>query len=89
MQDVLGAENDFGDVLVLKSGSDFRDLSEFTLELEDTPPGSVRKKIIKRITGRLHPSQSQVNLHGYALILKERDIPLNQDQNRRRNLLSS
>lgn len=68
MQNVLGAENDLGDVLVLKSGSDFRDLSEFTLELEDTPPGSVRKKIIKRIDGRLYASQSEVDLHNYALI---------------------
>lgn len=69
VQNVLGAENDLGDVLVLKSGSDFRDLSEFTLELEDTPPGSVRKKIIKRIDGRLYASQSEVDLHNYALIL--------------------
>jgi len=51
-QEVLGAEGDNGDVLVLKSGTDFRNLSEFTLELEDTPPGSIRRKVIKRITGR-------------------------------------
>lgn len=57
-QDVLGAESDRGDVLVLKSGSDFRDLSEFTLQVEDTPPGSVRRKVIKRITGRYTVSQS-------------------------------
>lgn len=51
-QEVLGAENDKGDVLLVKSGTDFRDLSEFTLELEDTPSGSVRRKTIKSITGR-------------------------------------
>lgn len=48
---VLGAEGDRGDVLVLKSGTDFRDLSEITLELEGTPPNSVRAMVIKRITG--------------------------------------
>lgn len=50
-QDVLGAEKDEGDVLVVKSGTDFRDLSEFTLELADTPKGSVRTKLIKSIRG--------------------------------------
>ncbi|GJE86791.1 bifunctional metallophosphatase/5'-nucleotidase [Phanerochaete sordida] len=50
--EVLGAEDDHGDVLVVKSGTDFRDLSEFTLELEDTPEGSVRRKVIKRIQGK-------------------------------------
>ncbi|KAJ3741932.1 Metallo-dependent phosphatase-like protein [Lentinula detonsa] len=48
----LGAEQDHGDILVIKSGTDFRDLSDFTLTLESTPAGSVRKKIIKSITGR-------------------------------------
>lgn len=50
-QDVLGAEKDEGDILVVKSGTDFRDLSEFTLELEDAPKGSVRTKLIKSIRG--------------------------------------
>ena len=50
--EVLGAEEDHGDVLVVKSGTDFRDLSEFTLELEDTPSGSVRRKLIKKIDGK-------------------------------------
>ena len=50
---VLGAANDEGDVLIVKSGTDFRDLSEFVLELEDTVEGSVRKKLIKRIRGKL------------------------------------
>ncbi|KAG6874324.1 hypothetical protein C0995_001549 [Termitomyces sp. Mi166 len=51
---VLGAEEDQGDVLIVKSGTDFRDLSELNLDLKDTPPGSVRRKIIKRITGKRH-----------------------------------
>lgn len=49
---VLGAEEDKGDVLVIKSGTDFRDFSEICLELEDTPEGSARKKLISRITGK-------------------------------------
>lgn len=49
---VLGADGDKGDVLIVKSGTDFRDLSEFTLELADTPPGSVRRKVIKAIHGQ-------------------------------------
>lgn len=49
---VLGAEADEGDVLIVKSGTDFRDLSEFVLELEDTPEGSVRRKLVKGIRGK-------------------------------------
>ncbi|KAH9981482.1 5'-nucleotidase [Lactifluus volemus] len=51
---VLGAEEDKGDVLVVKSGTDFRDLSEVRLDLQDTPEGSVRKKLISRVTGKRH-----------------------------------
>jgi len=40
-------------VLVVKSGTDFRDLSELTLELENTP-GCIRKKIIKSVRGMKH-----------------------------------
>ena len=47
----IGSEGDNGDILVVKSGTDFRELSELTLELEDTPPGSVRKKVIKAVHG--------------------------------------
>lgn len=47
----IGSEGDHGDILVVKSGTDFRELSELTLELEYTPPGSVRKKVIKAVHG--------------------------------------
>lgn len=47
----IGSEGDNGDILVVKSGTDFRELSELTLELEDTSPGSVRKKVIKAVHG--------------------------------------
>lgn len=50
-QPCLGAEKDEGDVLVAKSGTDFRDLSEILLTLSDTPAGSARKKAIKAIKG--------------------------------------
>lgn len=47
----LGAEDDNGDILVVKSGTDFRDLSEISLELVDSPSGSIRGKVISKITG--------------------------------------
>ncbi len=53
-QTVLGAEDDHGDVLVVKSGCDFRDLSEFVLDLEDSPIGSIRRKFIRDISGVRH-----------------------------------
>ena len=49
-QPLLGAEGDDG-VLVIKSGTDFRDLSEIHLELEDAPEGSVRRKYISAVHG--------------------------------------
>lgn len=48
---VLGAELDNSDVLVVKSGTDFRDLSEIRIILESTPKGNVRNKIVKSISG--------------------------------------
>lgn len=49
---VLGGEDDKGDVLIVKSGTDFRDLSELSLEIEDVQDaGAVRKKVIRRATG--------------------------------------
>ena len=32
-------------------GADFRELSEFTLKLENAPPGSVRKEVTKEVHG--------------------------------------
>ncbi|KAF8582061.1 Metallo-dependent phosphatase [Ramaria rubella] len=49
----LGTEDDDG-VLVIKSGTDFRDLSDLTLVLEDGPPGAVRRKLVKSVTGKRH-----------------------------------
>ncbi|KAL5490069.1 hypothetical protein ACEPAI_4902 [Sanghuangporus weigelae] len=57
-QEVLGAEEDH-DVLVIKSGTDFRELSEIALELEDAPEGSVRRKIIKSVKGKRHETKPE------------------------------
>lgn len=46
------AGDDQGDVLVVKSGTDFQDLSEVILTLKSTPPGSVRKRVIQEIKGK-------------------------------------
>lgn len=49
---VLGGEDDKGDVLIIKSGTDFRDLSELMLDVENvTEEGAIRKKVIRRIAG--------------------------------------
>ena len=53
-QECLGSEGDKGDVLVVKSGTDFRDLTSIDLELEDvseTTHGAVRRKLVKSIKG--------------------------------------
>ncbi|KIY43682.1 Metallo-dependent phosphatase [Fistulina hepatica ATCC 64428] len=47
------------DVLVVKSGTDFRDLSEVSLQLSDTPEGSVRRKAISFITGKRHSTMPE------------------------------
>ncbi|KAF7973051.1 hypothetical protein HWV62_16344 [Athelia sp. TMB] len=46
-----GRENEGEDVLIVKSGTNFYDLSELRLDLEDTPEGSLRRKVIKGISG--------------------------------------
>ncbi|KAG7092166.1 hypothetical protein E1B28_008535 [Marasmius oreades] len=53
----LGSEGDNGDVLVVKSGMDFRNLSEFTLSFASTPQGNIRKNVIKSISGRRHDTK--------------------------------
>ncbi|KAF8906004.1 Metallo-dependent phosphatase-like protein [Gymnopilus junonius] len=51
---VLGAEHDHGDILVIKSGTDFRDLSEINLKLVPTAANNVRRMVISEITGKRH-----------------------------------
>ncbi|OAX31679.1 Metallo-dependent phosphatase [Rhizopogon vinicolor AM-OR11-026] len=46
------SQSDTGDVLLFKSGTDFREFSDVTIELQDAPEGSVRKKIIQVVRGR-------------------------------------
>ncbi|CAA7267942.1 unnamed protein product [Cyclocybe aegerita] len=69
---VLGAESDEGDVLVIKSGSDFRDLSEINLELIATPEGSVRRRVISKITGKRHTVKPEMrSSESLAELLKD------------------
>ncbi|KAG8923519.1 hypothetical protein FRC00_006159 [Tulasnella sp. 408] len=49
----LGAEADDG-LLIVKSGTDFRDLSSMTVELVDAPEGSARRKLVKFVKGKHH-----------------------------------
>ncbi|KAF7344288.1 Metallo-dependent phosphatase [Mycena venus] len=48
------AADDQGDVLVVKSGTDFQDISEVILTLKDAPAGSIRRKLIQEIKGKRH-----------------------------------
>ncbi|WVQ81605.1 hypothetical protein IAT38_003729 [Cryptococcus sp. DSM 104549] len=50
-KDVPGTTEDNG-VRLIKSGTDFRDLTSALLHLEPTPPGSVRRHIVSSLTGR-------------------------------------
>ncbi|KAF5384466.1 hypothetical protein D9757_006409 [Collybiopsis confluens] len=60
-----GAENDTGDTLIVKSGTDFQDLSEVVLELKDNPPGSVRNKVIQKITGKRHVTRENTPVNKF------------------------
>lgn len=50
---IRGSEKDHG-VHLIKSGTDFRDLTEASLTLQDTPEGSIRRKVIVSLTGKHH-----------------------------------
>jgi hypothetical protein len=67
-----GAEGDDG-VLIIKSGADFRDLSEIQLELEESPPGSVRRRYISTLHGKYMRTRTPV-----ANIWQVLDIALSQ-----------
>ncbi len=51
-----GVDKDRG-VYLIKSGTDFRDLSEASLELARTEDGGVRRMVIKRLTGECDTPQ--------------------------------
>ncbi|WVQ75350.1 hypothetical protein IAR50_004969 [Cryptococcus sp. DSM 104548] len=40
--------------LIMKNGTDFRDLTSASLELTPSPPGSIRKHLITSLTGKHH-----------------------------------
>ncbi|KAJ3538174.1 hypothetical protein NM688_g6557 [Phlebia brevispora] len=54
------AQDDQGDVLIVKSGTDFQDLSEVVLTLKPTPAGSVRKQVIHEIKGVRHVTRGDI-----------------------------
>ena len=51
-QSLPNTSTDMGNTLIVKSGTDFQELSEITMTLKDTAPGSVRKKLIESISGK-------------------------------------
>ncbi|TFK22405.1 Metallo-dependent phosphatase [Coprinopsis marcescibilis] len=57
------AADDRGDVLIVKSGTDFQDISEVVLTVRDTPPRSVRRKVITQITGKRHTTAGRTPVH--------------------------
>ncbi|KAG8970563.1 hypothetical protein FRC03_006692 [Tulasnella sp. 419] len=58
---VLGAEKDDG-LLIVKSGTDFRDLSSLEVEVVDCPEGSVRKKRVQSIKGLLYSVITKIDV---------------------------
>jgi len=62
---LLGAEDDDG-VLVIKSGTDFRDLSEIELRIEESPQGSVRRRFISSVKGENRHSSFEWTIMVYS-----------------------
>lgn len=50
-QALSDATTDKGNTLIVKSGTDFQEISDISITLRDAPPGSVRKKLIASISG--------------------------------------
>ncbi|KAJ6492676.1 Metallo-dependent phosphatase-like protein [Mycena vulgaris] len=48
------AKADQGNVLVVKSGTDFQDISEVIITLKDAPARSVRRNLIQELKGKQH-----------------------------------
>lgn len=57
---------------LIKSGTDFRDLSEAILELEEQPAGSIRRRVISKLTGK-----TSLAGKGTATDLSNRQTPRN------------
>ncbi|KAK7693426.1 hypothetical protein QCA50_002994 [Cerrena zonata] len=68
------AADDQGDVLIVKSGTDFQDLSEVILTLQDTPPGSIRKKIIKEIKGQRHVTRGDTPVDEAIKVIVDNEL---------------
>ncbi|KZP10677.1 Metallo-dependent phosphatase [Athelia psychrophila] len=66
-----GREDEGEDVLIVKSGTNFYDLSELNLVLEDTAKGSVRRKVIRDIKGEHFDTKVQKADDDVADIMKQ------------------
>lgn len=67
---------------LVKSGTDFRDLSDLELTLVDSPEGSVRKKTIKNVRGtwqRFHMSILLISMRQVEDIRQSQTGPLPQN----------
>ncbi|KXN90361.1 putative 5'-nucleotidase [Leucoagaricus sp. SymC.cos] len=68
------AAEDLGDTLIVKSGTDYQDLSEISLVLEDTPTGSIRKKIIQEIKGKRIVTRGDTPVNPDMKVIFDREI---------------
>ncbi|TFL07384.1 Metallo-dependent phosphatase [Pterulicium gracile] len=69
---VLGAESGSDDILLAKSGTDFRDLSNIELELSASPSGSIRRQTVTNIKGEhLSTSPTYRSHEGLKKILED------------------
>lgn len=85
-----GAKDDRGDILVVKSGMDFRYLSELTLELEDAPEGSIRRKVIKAVHGSCQYRPNVISINREMGLGKRHNVtPDTPSSARLKDILSS
>ncbi|KAF8598228.1 Metallo-dependent phosphatase [Ceratobasidium sp. AG-I] len=66
-------------LLIVKSGTDFYDLSEVILELEDAPAGSARKKLVKSVKVVRHSTNDEGSLKSMDDIIKNYRKDLDED----------
>ncbi|EAU80500.2 hypothetical protein CC1G_11855 [Coprinopsis cinerea okayama7 len=73
------AQEDLGDVLVVKSGTDFQDLTDIVLTLRDAPPESVRRKIIQEIRGKRYTTKGETPVHKAIKDIYDKEVKYIED----------
>ncbi|KIK95089.1 hypothetical protein PAXRUDRAFT_407850 [Paxillus rubicundulus Ve08.2h10] len=73
-QEMQDAASDRGDVLVVKSGTDFRDLSEVILTLKGTAAGSIRRRVIESIKGTRHITRESTKVNEDIKNIVDREL---------------